>query len=242
MEKPKILVGCPTSEIYSYCISQYAEAVKSLKYPNYDVLLVDNSETNGFTKKIKELGINVIKGPYHEDLRERVIASRNLLRQHALENNYDYFLSLEQDVIPPEDIIQTLLNHKKPITSGVYFKPINFIIEKQGKHIKKITRIMPLLIKDDVKELEVFSIALMHTSKDVMPNKVLKVRACGLGCVLISREVLEKIKFRYGEKAFDDVAFSNDAYSQGYEIFADTSIKCKHLVHGKPKDIYKDLY
>ena len=35
--------------------------------------------------------------------------------------DYDYFLSLEQDVIPPKDIIEQMLKSEKKIITGVYF-------------------------------------------------------------------------------------------------------------------------
>ena len=101
---PKILVGCPTSHHKAYCLKEYAEAVKSLDYPNYDILLVDNSPDEDYINKIKEHGLSVIKGHYFEGARDRIIASRNILRQKAIDEGYDYFFSLEQDVIPPRDI------------------------------------------------------------------------------------------------------------------------------------------
>ncbi len=83
MKKPKVLVGCPTSNHKEYCLKQYAEAVKKLTYKNYDILLVDNSENDEYLKKIKSEGIEAIKGPYHELARERIIESRNILRQET---------------------------------------------------------------------------------------------------------------------------------------------------------------
>ncbi len=49
----KILVGCPTAEVKEYCLKQYAEAVKSLSYNNYNILLVDNSADSNYSEKIK---------------------------------------------------------------------------------------------------------------------------------------------------------------------------------------------
>ena len=66
MKNPKVLVGCPTSFHKEYALKEYADAVKSLDYNNYDILLVDNSQDNDYYKKIKQIGLNVIKGGYFE--------------------------------------------------------------------------------------------------------------------------------------------------------------------------------
>ena len=78
MQNPKVLVGCPTSFHKEYALKQYADAVKSLNYDNFDVLLVDNSQDDVYLNKIKEHRLNVIKGPYFESAIKRIIESRNI--------------------------------------------------------------------------------------------------------------------------------------------------------------------
>src|SRR3989344_246742 len=117
----RVLVGCPTSFHKEYCLKEYAESIKSLAYKHYDILLVDNSPNDEYLQKIKSLGINAIKGPYNENARDRIVISRNILKEYAIKNNYEYLLSLEQDVMPPKDIIERLLGHNKKVISGIYF-------------------------------------------------------------------------------------------------------------------------
>ena len=81
---PKVLVGCPTSDYKSYCIEKYAESVKRLSYKNYDILIVDNSEKDGYFKRIKKLNLPVIRSKYFEGARDRIIESRNILRKKIL--------------------------------------------------------------------------------------------------------------------------------------------------------------
>src|SRR3989344_9162576 len=119
--EPRVLVGCPTSFHKEYALREYAEAVKSLDYDDYDIFLVDNSPNNDYFNKIKEHGLNVIKGEYFEGAIKRIITSRNLLRKYALYNNYDYFFSLEQDVIPDKNILKKLISHNKEVVSWIYF-------------------------------------------------------------------------------------------------------------------------
>ena len=49
----RVLVGCPTYEGYKYCLKDYINGVKSLTYPDYDVLIADNSKGNDYAHEIK---------------------------------------------------------------------------------------------------------------------------------------------------------------------------------------------
>lgn len=212
----KVLVGCPTSDLKAYCLKEYVNAVKNLVYKNYDILIVDNSKSQAYSKKIRSMGINVVKDNHFDNARERIVNSRNILRQHAIKN-YDYFLSLEQDVIPPKDVIERMLKHNEKIVTGVYF---TYKTENENKNI------IPLLW---VKES---GIVRNLSEEEAMQKKVIEVEAAGLGCMLIAKEVLEKVKFRYEKESnsFDDMWFCKDAHEKGYKIIADTGIKCKHLI------------
>ena len=226
MVSPKILVGCPTHEVKDYCLELYAKAVKSLTYKNFDVLLVDNSPNDAYLEKIKSFGLNAIKGPGFETAIKRIIASRNLLRKHFLENDYDYLFSLEQDVLPPPDAIEKLLQHKKKIISGVYF---NVQRNLAGK-------VIPLAMLWS----KIEGSTGIHLSEEFIFDKpgLHEVVACGMGSVLIAREVVEKIPFRAGrsiDEGWDDMFFCGDANRNGFKIFANTSVMCQHVTTPKGK-------
>ena len=216
---PKILVGCPTSFHKEYCLVEYAKAIKSLSYPNFDILLVDNSPDDSYLKKIKEQGLPAIKGPYFEGARDRIIASRNILRQKAIDEGYDYFFSLEQDVIPSADIIQNLLKHKKTVICGVYFT--NNVVGS-----KKV--LIPLVYK--LLDKETLSMRPLNDNELWEFPGLMKIVSAGLGCLLIHKSILERIKFRYDKNTFDDRWFFIDLYDMKVEPFADSTIKCKHLI------------
>lgn len=219
--KPKILVGCPTSFHKEYALEKYAKAVKSLTYPNYDILLIDNSPNNDYLEKIKKLNLPVIKGPYFEGALDRIIASRNILREYVLEHDYDYLFSLEQDVIPPKDIIENLLQHKKRVITAIYF---NYFTKNNE------TRPLPIIwTRVDSK--------YRYVIKPNQLNKgLLRIAMSGLGCILIHKTVLNKIKFRYekNEDAFDDVYFALDCKENNIPIYAYTDLICKHLIKNRP--------
>ena len=246
----RVIVGCPVSNYHLYCTEEYLNALKSLTYKSFDILLVDNSRQDTFFKDLIKRGINTVRIPFSENPRIRIVESRNILRQKVLGGNYDYFLSLEQDVIPPKNIIEIALSHKKDILSGVYCGNI-----KVGNQV----RILPLVYKfppesrlNEAKQIIDSSnlgqlkaeanssyldmVKAYYTIEEIEKEKSpTKVHSCGLGAVLISINVLEKIEFRYSEKygGFDDVWFCEDAKENGFEIYADPRIKCKHLIKNR---------
>lgn len=221
----KVLVGCPTSFHKEYCLAEYANAVKGLSYKNKDILLVDNSPDDEYIKKIKSLGLQAIKGPFFEGARDRIIASRNVLRKKVLDEGYEYFLSLEQDVIPPADIIERLMGHDKKIITGIYFV--------RNVFPGGITALVPLAYKlTDKKTLTMEPLS----DEEWQSGKLMNIVSCGLGCVMIHRDVLKDISFRYEKEkdSFDDRWFCIDAYKKGIEMYADTSVRCRHRIFNRP--------
>jgi len=221
----KILVGCPTSFHKEYCLKEYAEAINKLTYKNHDVLLVDNSPEGDYSVKINGLGMPTVKGPYFESARDRIIHSRNILRQKVIDDNYDYLLSLEQDVIPPKDIIERLLQHKKEVITAVYF--MHNIIPGEVS-----SKLIPLVyVLEDQKTISMRSL----NEDELWKNQgLMQVISAGLGCILIHKNILKKIKFRYELNTFDDRWFFMDLYNKKIPVYADTSIKCKHLIYNRP--------
>ncbi len=225
MMNSNVLVGCPTAHYKGYCLEEYAKAVKSLTYQNYEVLLVDNSKEDDYSEKIKEQGLKVIKGPWFDGARERIVQSRNMLREKVLKGGYDYFFSLEQDVIPEKEVIEKLITHGKNIVSGVVHNNLPV-----GNEI----RLMPMVYVAHPAD----PTGLWYISdEEVSKPQLIEVKACSLSCVLIHRRVLEKIRFRYAQ-GFDDMMFSKDSIDSGFKIFVDTKIKPTHL-HSSWKGVQK---
>ncbi len=222
----KVLVGCPTHSRYRYCLQRYIDAVKQFDYANYDLLLVDNSPDDAFYKELKKIGIPIERISYVESARERIVRSRNLIKQRALEGEYDYFFSLEQDIVVPPDTIKRLLAHNKKIVAGYYGKKQVLALEhKETKERKSVLVELPLVwLKTKDGKVK------RANPEQTINVGLIEVGAIGVGCVLIAREVLEKIEFRYEpeKKAFDDMFFCMDARKLGYTLWLDSSIRAEH--------------
>lgn len=226
---PKVLIGCPTYEKQAYCLDRFITAIKNIDYPEYELLIVENTEDNdAYYKKIKENGINVIKDNTKGKARLKLEKARNIFRKKVLEENFDYLLTVDQDIIVPPNVLQKLINAKKDLISAVYFTHM----EKNG-----IVKTIPVLFINTANPEQVTHLSIDEAFKD----QIIKIRACGLGCLLISKKCLEKVDFNF-ESNFpggEDVYFCKQAQEKGFEIFADTSVKCRHLIL-EQKDKWKD--
>lgn len=215
----KVLVGCPTYHGKEYALQDYAAGIKALRHDGIemDVLLVDNSAGDEYFKKIQAAGLPVVKGPWFEGARDRIVASRNILRDKVLKEGYDYLFSLEQDVVPEPDTLLRMLAHKKKIVTSVVYKH-----QPYGPEIK----LLPMLYSQH----PVDPTGLWYVDEKEFETPALKrVLACHLSCTLIHRDVLDFITFRYQGDTFDDMAFCKDANDYGFLVLVDTGIKPRHL-------------
>ena len=230
--KLKILVGSPVSDLYDYCFKEFVQSRKSLSYKNHDLFFIDNSKTKDFSKKLQNSNLPAKRIDFIENARERMVKARNILRQKVLNEGYDYFLNLDQDIIPPKDIIERMLKHGKKILTGVYF-----VYNNQYALGPSNYSIPTIWVSSDINPdtFDGASVKLMHP-KETEDDKVVRIVSCGSGCLLIHRDVLKKIEFRYDKffPYFDDNWFCRDVFYNNFEIYADTSIKCKHLIKDKP--------
>lgn len=111
---PKVLVSCPTFDGKEYCFQQWIDNVKSLTYPNYDILVVDNSKTEDFYHKYKDQipMIHMTFGPEEkDDGMYRVCKSMAEVQRHFLKGNYTHWMNIEADVIPEKDVIEKLMKY-----------------------------------------------------------------------------------------------------------------------------------
>lgn len=231
---PRILIGCPTHILKSDSLEKYVGGLDSLTYDHFDVVIEDNSPTPEYSKKIETLAeawekkhpgrtFRVLhSGTTSDKARARLVHGRNRIRQFVLDEKYDYFLSLEQDVVPPVDVIERLLNRDMPIVSGVYLNKVT----REGE--KPALQVMAGIFysQEEEKNKIVRSIGFMS----LFPSRLIPVAYTGLGCILIRRDVLENVSFRYQEndRACDDIYFCSDAREKGYPIYLDSSVLCAH--------------
>jgi GT2 family glycosyltransferase len=228
----RVLVASPICEWYEHCYKDFAKMLKELTYPYKNIFLVDNSERMAFFQRVFADGFNVEKSEHLHRIRDMVIRDHNRIREKMLEGNYDYLLMLDCDVIPPKDVIERLMAHDKDVVSALFF----------GHHnINGVPTVMPFAWVFS-KEVNDWNNTGYLIESEIWEPQLLKIAFAGMGCVLIKKEVLEEIRFRYDPSvdAWDDRWFGFDIWNGGFEYYLDNTVKCKHLYKGR-KYNYQEL-
>ena len=107
-----VLVAAPTYRGKRYCLVHYLEAYDEFTYPNRDLLLVDNTGDEGKYADWMRREFNVAVEHIEPDAEFEVtfLQAWEIIAAYAVEHQYGWVLSLEQDVIGPPLLIDTLLN------------------------------------------------------------------------------------------------------------------------------------
>tara|TARA_Y100000034_G_scaffold122269_1_gene167502 strand:+ start:205 stop:1020 length:816 start_codon:yes stop_codon:yes gene_type:complete len=229
MEQPKVLVACPTYEGKDYCVDEWISHIKDLKYTNYNILLVDNTADNGDHAKwlTDTYGIEVIHH-YRKDtaLNQMMAECNEIIRKRVIDKGYDYLMSIESDVFPPKNIIPYLINKKLDVISGMYrigFGKWKFPLLQITEPTSKIHEETGM-IEGKVRQL------WWDELLNFVDGEIKQIHACGIGCTLIKRRILDIIEFRTEEtsSAHADSYFYMDLWNKNIPVFVDTSILCKH--------------
>ena len=149
-----------------------------------------------------------------------VYDARDTIAKYAVENDYDYVLYVDSDMVFNADDLMKLLSHQVGICSGLYVTRAGE--RKNVAYSKVITRRRfpyrePKLIEDD-------------SSTGFAP-----VSACGFGFCLIKVSVL-KCMLKYFKSLFEpfkgvgeDISFCIRAKRLGYKTFIDRDVKLGHV-------------
>ncbi len=215
----KVLVGVPTHKGQQYCLGEFADALKKQKI-EFDILCVVNNGQSAYATLLKSKGLNAVENPLLvEGFKEIIISHRNYIRKYALENNYDYVLFLDSDIIlPDENVISRLISVEPEIISGAYLNVFEINKEKVS---------VPFLLRDAEGGGQFYIYQAMF------PPKIMEVGASGSACLLVKKKVLEKIDFD-NSCSNEGIGFCLKAKKEGFKIWADTGIKCIHRAF--PKD------
>ena len=249
---PKVLVGIVTYSGKEYCLDKFISSLRNIvadckKYDICeDVMFFDNSKELDYFNKLKNCGFDVVKCSHSDDPKYAICESYNILRGYFLENCYTHLFCLEQDVIPKPEIIRQLLSYDKKVCSGWY----NVFYNNQTRPcVGKIREFKPtkeeqVLIDKDIKKLIDSGHSISPTASikkydyarydELDEDRCIPVYFSGLGCVLIKKEVLEKICFvlvRKGNKyiTFNDMQFYHDLAYCKIVPYVDTSLFCEHI-------------
>ncbi len=251
MEK-NVLIGVSTFDGHSYCRPQFVEALKRIS-KDADVLIVYNGRDSwGFDD------FRVIEYPIGSDSRgvDIMRKKQNIIRDECLKGGYSHLLMLESDNIPPDNVVEDLLKHGKDIVTGFYFLKIiqekSIVPSDESKALIKekvgVSCDVCMVVRQSCcpsimsyfrgEIFETDNAVRMWTMDDWVEAKqkgynLVPIFAAGVGCMLVTREVLEKVKFNGGGKGYEahltDVVFYKEASDAGFMAFCDLDCIVDHL-------------
>uniref|UniRef100_A0A6M3L9A1 Putative glycosyltransferase n=1 Tax=viral metagenome TaxID=1070528 RepID=A0A6M3L9A1_9ZZZZ len=151
---------------------------------------------------------------------ELICHARNRLAEAFLNSDCTHAFFVDSDIVLPHWAIVQLMEIDQDISSGIYFQKLDppnlpVIYTKKGF--------------SSWKPSEKY---LHHFIVDWEEGCYFPIDACGFGCVLIKREVFERIKspwFEFTEKGGEDIRFCVRAKQKGFQIFAHSGVMCGHI-------------
>lgn len=220
--KPKVLIACPVSQKKEYCAFDWVKHIRQLTYLNAEILMVDNSENPTWHYKLLDMGVNCLHIYPEGPATQYITRSVNIIRMYALQQNFDYFMSIEVDNFPPLQVIELLMAYDKDNISLPYFL---------WHPSKKAARL-------GVQEIATTS-AVYKVAKVLPPfydnysfdGQLKPYYAPSLGCTLISRKLLQRVKFTFDPQApnkFHDSFFHMNSNIQGFQPWVLMSYICEH--------------
>ena len=223
----KILVGVIQSEANQDVQDEWIRNLKELE-GEHDVLIVENSFNDGNFEFLKDQFKHILKGPYFNTIRERIIENRNIVLNWFREHKeYDKLLLLDSDIFPPKEALNELISTNKKIASSVCW-----IAGKANSN-----RVAWNFFEKDVESG--FCEGLMdgiEENKNYIreDGKIVEIMQTGLGCVLFDGKMLREsdVEFRDDDIVFcEDFTFINDLNKLGYKTFLNMKVNCFHSMN-----------
>ncbi len=209
-----------------------------------------------------DIDLNKALGENQSALQGILVKKQNLLRQRVLDGGYSHLLHIESDVIPPSDALKRLLRHNVDLATGIYFVRAaqHMVVKMEGneffeRRLEELGKTADTLFYSRVACLPAIwgyqSTSLggfdaprlghrIWTIEDWIDQRLKRkalvpIAASGVGCMLISRKVLEEVVFVSGAgkkgltAGLTDYIFCSNAAQKGFQLFADPDLVCQHF-------------
>lgn len=234
MKHPKIFLFAPISDQKGYCLEEWLTQITNFSYPNYQIYLVDNSKDPEYHKDLAKrynIEIDYVQ-PIGQAL-EYITASQNRCRDKFLESDCDYAFSLECDQFVPLNIMEYFMLYQLQLHNIIYLvrkmDDTTFCLQNETALIGE-----KIVIRGMLQDFLMGFYFLDGTVRELGRFQLGRFQSCcatGIGCTMIRRDVLEKIKFRIDmnkKVVFSDTFFHEDARKNGIRNYLDTRFTVRH--------------
>jgi hypothetical protein len=174
-----------------------------------------------------------IEQPYHGYDYRNILYANDRARDVALAGEFTHLLMLEDDIIPPPNALDWLLQCNADVAYGLY------CWRRGGRHLWNA---YAHISGDGGAPHDASTLVQAHEL-----GAWLAVAGVGFGCTLIRRDVLEAIPFRLPDDydrggASTDWMFAMDCQTAGVSQICHTGVVCGHLsMEPSPRVIWPDV-
>lgn len=163
-----------------------------------------------------------VKGKFSEPY---VDQARNWVVDQFMASDCEWFLSVDTDIILPELVIQRLLARRQKLIGALIYVAADPIFPQ---------------VYDKIADFGFGGAGQYMVNESWEPGSLVKADATGAGCLLIHRDVFDKITgepaFRWFQHEFEgthmfgeDFTFCRRARSAGFQLYIDTAVKAGHI-------------
>ena len=146
--------------------------------------------------------------------------ARNTIVHDFLLTDCTHLMMVDDDIVPPVDALERLLFHDKDIVAAAC--PL----------------IGPNSDGDLITTMNAYNLNKKQAYTIIESTGLRKVDAVGTGCMMVKREVFEKLRVppfltEYNVDGIkyrgEDLNFCNQASLEGFDTYVDFNLKCKHI-------------
>jgi len=217
---PKVLIFTTIYQGKDYALKEFLEHANKINYPNYQHIFVDNSPTLDYVAKLQGMGLDAYHVERGNNTREAIARACNFARRIAIDEGYDYFMSLESDIMCTPTVVQDLMKHGKDVVTALYH------IGDDGLRVPCIT------IAKWNENLGAFGTRLLAQDEfSEYTNSGLKaVQAGGFGCCLMYKRGFLEFPFTYDPRfnGHPDIYYFNELFKKKIPVFVDTDVVLEH--------------
>lgn len=156
-----------------------------------------------------------------------VYDARNILSLTAIEQNYDYVLWLDSDMVFNPHTLSSMLNTLKSYSNHSMLTGVYYMRKPPHTPVLYKTIAEPELTDGQMQKK-------IETMTDI-PDTLFEVEGCGFGCVLTSVSILKEVWDKFGPAftpypwASEDMSFCYRVKQLGKKILCDPSIYLGHI-------------
>lgn len=147
-----------------------------------------------------------------------VYLSREILAAYAINNNFDYVLWLDDDMVFKPDLLEKLIEDDVDVAAGLF-------VQRRYPYEPAIWK--DIVCGDEGRYDEKYL--------DYPENELFEIDACGMAAVLVKGEVLKTVSETY-HRTYEpisgygeDISFCIRAKNSGYKLWCDSRVKVGHV-------------